>query len=134
MLDAFRIGLRGFGGDAQGEQHIPHQPVTRADPRRKLLPLLGQENAAIGAARCQPFALQPRDRLDGGRVRDAEAAGRELDENDLSFRRMSRRAPEDPLPQPAPVDPAATTHDIRAEGFQQLPQTDSLVASGSAHG
>ena len=41
MLYAFRIGLRSFGGDAQGEQHIHHEPVSRSDARRELLSFLG---------------------------------------------------------------------------------------------
>ncbi len=47
-------------------------------------PLVGLYSSRIGLA----AALAGRG--------DAEAAGRELDENDISFRRMSRRAPEDP--------------------------------------
>ena len=41
MLDAFRVGLGGFGRHPQRAQQIDDQPMPRGDARRELLPLPG---------------------------------------------------------------------------------------------
>ena len=53
----------------------PARHPRRADARARVpraFALLGQENPAIGAAGRQPLALQPRNRLDGGGMRNAK--------------------------------------------------------------
>ncbi len=75
MLHAFGVGFRGFLWNAQSEKDVDDEPVARLDALGEAMALLSQEDAAIGQAHRQPVPLQSRDRLDGGRVRDAQPTG-----------------------------------------------------------
>ena len=75
VLDAFGVGLGGFGRHAERAQQIDHQPVAHAHAVGERVALFGQEHAAIGPRGRQAGALEARDGLDRGGVRDAEPPG-----------------------------------------------------------
>ena len=57
MLDAFGIGFRRFGRDAQRAQHVDDKAVTHPHPIGKRMSLLGEEYTTIGPRGGQPRAL-----------------------------------------------------------------------------
>ena len=75
MLDALRIGFRSFGGNAQGNQHVYDESVAGPHASGEDLSFFGQEHPAIGTSCGQCLSFQSSNSVDGGRMRDAEAAG-----------------------------------------------------------
>jgi hypothetical protein len=70
-----RIGSGSLGGHAQRQKHIDNEPVATTHPFGEQLSGFRQKNSTTGATRCKSLTLQPRNRLDGGRVGRAETAG-----------------------------------------------------------
>ena len=71
MLNPLGIGFGNLGGDTQSNKKVRDKSVSGPHSLRQRLSGIGQKYPAIGATRCQSLALQPRDRLDCGRVGDA---------------------------------------------------------------
>ena len=64
-----------FGRHAERAQNVDHEPMANAHALRHRFPLLGEEYAAIGPRGREPGALETRNRLDRGGVRNAETPG-----------------------------------------------------------
>ena len=75
MFDALGIHLCRLLRDADRHQQIDHEPMPRPRPPRQHFAGRRQKHAAIELRCRQPLALQARDALDGGRMRDAEPPG-----------------------------------------------------------
>ena len=74
MLNPLSVGFGDLSGDTKRHKQVDDEPVTGSHPFGQCLSSFGQKHPAIGATRSTPRA-SPRDRLDSGGVRDAEAAG-----------------------------------------------------------
>jgi hypothetical protein len=74
MLDSFGVSFSSFNGYAHCEKYIHDEPMASSYARRQFLSVFRQKNATIGASRCQPLPLQPRDGLNRGGMGNAKAA------------------------------------------------------------
>jgi hypothetical protein len=75
VFHAFRIGLRDFGRNTDGDQQRDHQSMSRPDLGREVQARLGQEDPTIGPRGYKPFPLEAADALERRRMRDAEPLG-----------------------------------------------------------
>jgi CheY-like chemotaxis protein len=75
MLDPLGVRFRRLGRHAERAQNVDHKPVTNAHALGQRFALLGEEHTAIRPRGREPGALETRDRLDRGGVRNAEAPG-----------------------------------------------------------
>ena len=74
MLDALGVGFGNFGGDAECDKEVHDQPVAGAHPFGQRLSRIRQKHSAIREPCCESLALQSSDRLDRGRMGDAQTA------------------------------------------------------------
>src|SRR5262249_1820287 len=84
VFDALGIGFGGLAGNAEGTEHIDHQPMAQPHPRRQCPASFGQKYAAIRTRGSETGPLEPRNRLDRGGMRDAEPA-RDVGRPGLTF-------------------------------------------------
>jgi len=75
MLDALGIEFRALLGDTDGAQKIDNEPMPGADAIGETMSLRRQEHAAVELRCGKPLALEAGDRLDRGRMGDAQPAG-----------------------------------------------------------
>ena len=64
-----------IGRNAERAQNVDHEPMANAHALGQRLPLLGEEHAAIRPRGREPAALEARNGLDRGGVRNAETPG-----------------------------------------------------------
>src|ERR1039458_6809303 len=78
MLDALGVGFSNFSGNTERNKEVHDEPVAGPHPFSQRLSSIRQKHSAIREPCCESLALQSSDRLDRGRMGDAQTASNKI--------------------------------------------------------